>query len=366
MPDSSGMPTYAQAMLYCVYVLFAVYLLTRFGRVISASRALPVWVVLMALGVVVVRPELLLPVAALFGIQLVSNLVFATMILFLLFESLTSAAENTRSQRQLRVLVAKLAARDLASQAVAGSPGRALVVVPAFNEADSIVEVVTQLGKLRSASNEAFDALIIDDGSTDHTANLAAQRAGQGVFVVSHAVNSGVGGVLITGFIIALERGYDYVVQCDADGQHPVGMIPELLNIANEQRVDVLVGSRFCEANVADESTTLLRRIGGRVIALVLATFGGNARVTDPTSGFRVYSRRAFPLLAQRMPDEYPEPESIALCAIYGLSIKEAPVRMQARQGGQSSLSGWKSVIFMVKVLTSLLSFRLRFALGRS
>jgi hypothetical protein len=134
---------------------------------------------------------------------------------------------------------------------------------------------------------------------------------------------------------------------------------------AAERKVDLLVGSRFCANSQADESTTAMRRFGGRLISLSLATFGRRAQVSDPTSGFRVYSRRAAGLLAQRMPDEYPEPESVAVCAIQGLAIGETPVKMLAREAGESSISGWKSAIFMVKVLTSLLSFRVRYALGR-
>lgn len=360
-------------MLYLAYVLFAGYVITRFGRVITASRALPVWLVLLALGIILVVPDLLLPVASMFGVQVVSNLVFATMILFLLFESLTLAAEQTKSHRQLRRLVARLAQREFAAEAArreastpAPSAGRALVVVPAYNEAESIAQVVTELGAVRVASGDAFDVVVVDDGSGDDTAQAARAVAGEGVYVLSHTVNCGVGGVLLTGFLIAREGGYDYAVQCDGDGQHPVQSIPELLRIAAASNSDLLIGSRFCEPAQTDASTTALRRFGGRMISLVLATFGRRAKVTDPTSGFRVHSRRAFAMLARDMPDEYPEPESVALCAIHGLKVEEAPVRMHARQGGESSISGWKSAVFMIKVLTSLLSFRVRHALGRA
>lgn len=355
-------------MIYLAYVLFAGFVLTRFGRVISASRAIPMWVVLFALGVTLVAPELLFPIAQLFGIQVLSNMVFATMILFLLFESLKGAAEQTSATRQLRRLVARLACRDFGAQQTAPlRPGAVLVVVPAYNEASSIANVVTQLDSLL-ASNGQIDAVIVDDGSVDDTARIASERArvARRITVVSHAVNSGVGGVLMTGFTIANTHGYEHVVQCDADGQHPVAAIPELVRQAAESGVDLLVGSRFCAASPRDESTTWMRRLGGRLISLGLATFGKKAQVSDPTSGFRVYSRRAAAVLAQRMPDEYPEPESVAVCAIQGLSIAETPVQMLARAAGESSISGWKSAVFMVKVLTSLLSFRVRYALGRA
>ncbi len=350
-------------MIYVVFVLFAVYVLTRFGRVISASRAIPMWLVLMALGVIIIEPELPLPVARLFGIQLVSNLVFATMILFLFFESLKGAAEQTGSTRKLRTLVSRLASRDFTAE----SAGKALVVVPAYNEADSIGAVIAALSEMRERNDgPTIDVVIVDDGSLDGTFGVATARSYPGIRVVSHSVNTGVGGVLQTGFMIALARGYDYVVQCDGDGQHPVAQIPELVRATADKQADLLIGSRFChEASHTDESSTALRRFGGWLISFALATFGRGAQVSDPTSGFRVYSRKAAKLLVERMPDEYPEPEAVALCAIHGLSIREVPVRMHARQGGESSISGGKSAVFMVKVMTSLLSFRVRHALGR-
>lgn len=350
-------------MIYVTFLIFTVYVLTRFGRVISASRAIPMWIVLTALAVIVVDPELPLPVAELFGIQLVSNLVFATMILFLFFESLKGAAEQTGATRKLRSLVARLAMRDFKGSGTA----TALVVVPAYNEQDSIGDVVAALAKMRDdAGDLTVDVLVVDDGSADATYAVASRHPESGINVVSHSVNTGVGGVLQTGFMIALANRYDYVVQCDGDGQHPVVQIPELVRAAADQNADLLIGSRFCSAGRStDESSTALRRFGGWLISFALATFGRGAQVSDPTSGFRVYSRKAAALLVARMPDEYPEPEAVALCAIHGLSIREVPVRMHARQGGESSISGGQSAVFMVKVMTSLLSFRVRHALGR-
>lgn len=354
-----------ELLLYLAYLMFAVYALTRFGRVISAARALPMWIVLVALGVAVAAPDVLLPIASMFGIHLVSNMVFATMILFLLFESLAGAADQTRAQRQFRKLVSRLAQRDFEASGEDVSQ-RALVVVPAYNEAENIEAVVRELTALRSETGGRIDVLLVDDGSVDDTAAIARKVATAGVHVVSHAANIGVGGVLMTGFLVAIEQGYANVVQCDADGQHPVAQIPTLLDAARAQGTDVLVGSRFLAPSQGDESTTGMRRFGGLLISFALRAFGAGAKVADPTSGFRVYSPRAARLLAARMPDEYPEPESIALSAMHGLAIAELPVAMNPRQGGQSSISGWKSAIFMVKVLTSLLSFRLRHALGRA
>lgn len=116
----------------------------------------------------------------------------------------------------------------------AGPATNVLVVVPAYNEQDAIADVVAQI------TASGFRVLVVDDGSTDHTRTRAAAA---GAEVVSLNSNSGVGVAIRTAFAAAVERGYEAIVQCDADGQHPVEDIPAL--IAASKGVDVVVGSRF-------------------------------------------------------------------------------------------------------------------------
>ena len=173
-------------------------------------------------------------------------------------------------------------------------------------------------------------------------------------------------GALLTGFLIARELGVSHVVQCDSDGQHPFDFIPELVRRAQAQQADLLIGSRFVQASEEDSaehklaSTTWARWLGGRLISFTLCLFGARARIKDPTSGFRVYSARAYKKLIINMPEEYPEPESIALLSQAGLSIAETPVAMSARTTGVSSLAGLRSAQFMIKVSISLMALRLR------
>ena len=132
---------------------------------------------------------------------------------------------------------------------------------------------------------------------------------------------------------------------------------------------DLTIGSRFAQVDTREisayrESTTLARRIGSQLISLALNAFGRGVTVHDPTSGFRVYSDEAIRFLIPYMPDDYPEPESIALLKVRGLKVQEFAINMQQRQGGVSSISGLKSLEFMIKVFTSLISLRLRYAVN--
>jgi glycosyltransferase involved in cell wall biosynthesis len=212
------------------------------------------------------------------------------------------------------------------------------------------------------------DYCIVDDGSTDRTWKILADLAPR--CSVRHGANVGVAGALLTGFKVADQAGYAYVVQCDGDGQHAPGDIPRMLREASTRDVDLVIGSRFDSAAKGHgfelDSTTRIRRLGAQVVNAVLALFGRTARVHDPTSGFRVYSARAVRTLMRVMPDDYPEPESIAILALRGLRIAEVPVQMARRTKGQSSLAGLRSIRYMIKVTSALTGLRLRSLLRTS
>ena len=168
----------------------------------------------------------------------------------------------------------------------------------------------------------------------------------------------------MTGFALAKELGYDFVVQCDSDGQHPLEDIARMVQEAERDKTDMLIASRFVGGTSriqrSLESTTYMRRLGGLGIALTLRMLTQGRRITDPTSGFRVYSRKAIEKLIANMPDEYPEPESIAILATCSLKIGETRVSMRPRITGESSISGFKSMNFMIKVISALLGLKVR------
>ena len=206
-------------------------------------------------------------------------------------------------------------------------PFRLLIIVPAFNEARNLPGV---LRALREAS-PGSDICVVDDGSTDDTARVAAEASAT---VLRHPVNLGIGGAVQAGYLWARERGYDAAIQIDGDGQHdPAYIAGAILPIA-EGRADVVIGSRFLAEGGFRSS--FFRRAGIRYLSGFLQLRCG-ARVTDPTSGFRAAGRKAIELFSTWYPSDYPEPEAIAFATRNHLRLLEVPVRMNERQPMESS-----------------------------
>ena len=222
---------------------------------------------------------------------------------------------------------------------------RYLAVVPAYNEAATVAGVV------RSIQEHApdFDVVVIDDGSTDATAELAESA---GARVVRLPFNLGIGGAVQAGFTYASEHGYDYLVQVDGDGQHDPREIGKLIEaMAADPSLDMVCGSRFIQD--FQYPAPISRRTGIHLFAFLLSRIVGQ-RVTDPTSGFRLYNRRAIELFAADYPHDYPEVEAVLMLHHHRLKMREWPVRMFVRGGGQSSIRSGKSVYYMIKVLLAI------------
>jgi glycosyltransferase involved in cell wall biosynthesis len=224
---------------------------------------------------------------------------------------------------------------------------RVLAIVPAFNEERSLPAVVA--GLRRSAP--FVDVCVVDDGSTDGTAEVARSL---GAILLSLPVNLGIGGAVQAGYRWARDHGYDVAVQVDGDGQHDAAFLPELVEAVASGRAGLAVGSRFAGPRVAGAfRSTWIRRAGIRYLSAMLRLRCG-ARVTDPTSGFRATGRQGIELFARSYPPDYPEPESIAVAARAGLRVAEVPVRMSERLHGESSISAWRSLYYLVKVSLAL------------
>jgi glycosyltransferase involved in cell wall biosynthesis len=227
---------------------------------------------------------------------------------------------------------------------------RTLVIVPAFNEAKSLPAVAEDL---RRHAPDA-DVCVVDDGSTDGTADVAR---GLGLGVLRLPLNLGIGGAVQAGYLWAHDHGYDAAVQFDGDGQHDASSMPALLEPIRAGAGDLVVGSRF----IGDGAfrSTLARRGGIRYLAGLIRVRCG-ARVTDSTSGYRAAGRAAIALFARGYPSDYPEPESIAIACRAGLRVVEAPVRMRERAHGASSITLLRSVLYMVKVTVALVLLPVR------
>jgi glycosyltransferase involved in cell wall biosynthesis len=225
---------------------------------------------------------------------------------------------------------------------------RTLLIIPAFNEAGSIKGVIFAVRQHFSG-----DIVVIDDGSVDDTAELASAA---GAVVLRHVCNLGIGAAVQTGFLYALERGYDFVVRQDGDGQHDPAQIPRLLDWLEKDEADIVVGSRFLARE--GYQSTLVRRAGILILAVVSKLVG--TRITDPTSGYWAVNRRALKVLAHSQPDDYPETEALVLASRAGCRVREQPVIMYARIAGRSSISAMYSGFYMLKVVLALLVGRLR------
>ena len=221
---------------------------------------------------------------------------------------------------------------------------KVLVVVPAYNEVKSITGVISDL-------RENFpqgDILVINDGSRDNTSAVAK---GLGVNVIDLPYNLGIGGAMQTGFVYALRGGYDAAVQFDGDGQHVASEILNIFGPFEKNGTDLVVGSRFLSES--GFTSSIQRRLGAKILSFVVSAIVGK-RITDTTSGFRVYSKKAVEFFASIYPEDYPEVEAFILAHKKGLIIEEVPAEMTGRKFGKSSITMKKAVYYMIKVLLAI------------
>jgi glycosyltransferase involved in cell wall biosynthesis len=223
--------------------------------------------------------------------------------------------------------------------------GRVCIVVPAFNEEQSIAQVVEGLRRVAPQA----EVVVVDDGCTDATADRAVEA---GATVVSLPVNLGIGGAVQAGYRYALRRGFCIAVQVDGDGQHDPTEVPRLLERVAAGETDLAIGSRWLGRG--DYVAPSGRRIGMRLLALLVRWRTGQW-FTDTTSGFRAVGSRALRLFGTTYPTDFPEVESIVIARHAGLKVEEVPVKMSEREYGRSSIGGWRSGYYMVRVAMVLL-----------
>ncbi|MEV6913038.1 glycosyltransferase family 2 protein [Amycolatopsis sp. NPDC051071] len=222
---------------------------------------------------------------------------------------------------------------------------RVLIVMPALNEQASVGSVITQVKQ----SLPGMDVLVVDDGSSDDTAKLARAAGAQ---VARLSVNLGVGGAMRTGFRYAAARGYDVVVQVDADGQHDPDEVAALLDALED--ADIAIGSRF--AGKGSYKASGPRKYAMVALSLVFSRLG-KTKLTDVTSGFKAMGPKAIKLFAAYYPAEYlgDTVESLVMAIRAELKIKEIPVIMRERAGGTPSHSPVKSAVYLGRAGLALL-----------
>jgi glycosyltransferase involved in cell wall biosynthesis len=223
--------------------------------------------------------------------------------------------------------------------------GDVLVVIPAFNEEASVGRVATAVCEL------GYPALVVDDGSLDRTADVAA---GTRATVLRLPVNLGVGGALRCGFRYAVTQGYRVVVQCDADGQHDPAQISKLLEAMTQHDAQLVVGSRFATGS-SPYRVSRARRVMMHRLARMASRRTG-ATITDATSGFRAIGGDLLGTFAASYPSEYlgDTIESLARAGRAGFRVVEVPVEMNERATSVSSASVGASAWFLARVVAAI------------
>jgi glycosyltransferase involved in cell wall biosynthesis len=225
-----------------------------------------------------------------------------------------------------------------------------LAIIPAYNEGQNISDLIAGI-KLYCTD---LDILVIDDGSHDDTYEKAKTA---GANVAKLPFNLGIGGAVQTGLLYARNNSYESAVQVDGDGQHKPEEIKKILYPVLNGEADVAIGSRFLQNGGFKSS--FCRRLGILVFRTTILLLTGQT-ITDSTSGFRAFSKRAILFLADHYPCDYPEAEVVVILSRNNFKIREYPVEMSKRQGGKSSITPVKSAYYMVKVLLSILVSCLR------
>ncbi len=222
---------------------------------------------------------------------------------------------------------------------------KALIIIPAYNEAGNIESTVEDIKSVRNI----FDYIIVNDCSKDETLEICRKNHFN---YLNLPINLGIGGAVQTGYRYAYYHGYDVAVQFDGDGQHDAKYLSKLLDMITCGEADMIIGSRFIE-NEGFQSSGI-RRIGIKYFTLLIKLLTGK-KITDPTSGMRIVNKKLLKEFAESYPKDYPEPESAVTVLKRGYKIKEVPVKMRERMEGESSISVKSSIYYMVKVSLAII-----------
>lgn len=229
-----------------------------------------------------------------------------------------------------------------------------LVIIPAYNEALNIVKTVMDL------KNKCpdYDYIVINDCSRDDTLQVLQDNDFN---YLNLPTNLGIGGAVQCGYMYAAENDYDVAIQMDGDGQHDPKYYPDAVKLIQDGEADIVIGSRF----ITNEGfqTSFMRRFGIKFLSSLI-NMVCQQKVKDVTSGYRAINRKYIDIFAREYAQDYPEPEAIVAAKLKGARIKEIPVIMREREGGESSISPLKSVVYMCKVSLAIIFSRLTIKKG--
>ena len=235
-----------------------------------------------------------------------------------------------------------------------------LIIIPAFNEENTIRSTIN--GLVSAGITETADILIINDASKDRTKEIVESM---GVPCVTHVYNLGYGAGLHTGYKYAVNHGYEYIIQMDADGQHDVKNIPVIYSALKSevdgQKPDIVLGSRFMDSE-SEYDAGLLKNIAFVWFRFIIKLITGK-KIMDPTTGLQGLSRSAFGFYSgyNHFDDRYPDANMILQMLLLGFSINQVPAVMHKRAYGKSMHSGIiKPVVYMMRMTLQLFSVLVR------
>lgn len=221
-----------------------------------------------------------------------------------------------------------------------------LIIIPAYNEEKNIENTVNSIIKL---NNPDIDYIVINDGSTDNTAQVLINN---NYSFINLPVNLGIGGAVQTGYKYALYNNYDIAIQFDGDGQHNASYIKDLITEIKKGN-NIVIGSRFVK-ELSKFKSTRIRRVGINFLSWLI-NIVTNEKIYDPTSGFRAADKEIIELFANNYPIDYPEPDTITTVIKKGYNVSEIPVEMKEREHGKSSINPIKSIYYMIKVSLAII-----------
>lgn len=226
-----------------------------------------------------------------------------------------------------------------------------LLIIPAYNEEESI------LSTIKTVSSSPYDYIIINDGSTDKTPDILDESNANHIDL---CFNLGIGGAVQTGYKYASKNNYDIAIQFDADGQHDINYIENLIKPILEHKANLTIGSCFIDKTLKNKRSSTIRRLGIHFLSGIIKLFSGK-RIYDPTSGFRAADKSIIKKFADNYSLEYPEPISnFELLKYSKYTIKEVPVKMNKRKAGHSSIHSWRTIYAAINVFLSILILNFR------
>ena len=171
-----------------------------------------------------------------------------------------------------------------------------LVIIPAYNEEESILTTVQALNSV----HPEVDAVVVNDASKDNTKNILSENH---IHYLDLPVNLGIGGGVQAGYMYAYRNGYDIAIQMDGDGQHPASELDKIIAPIKAEKADIVVGSRF--VNKEGFQSSAIRRFGIKFLSSLIYLCTGK-HILDVTSGYRAVNRKFIKIFSEEYAQDYP------------------------------------------------------------